>query len=563
MPDVLVVGAGPTGLTAAAEAVRHGLSVRIVDVNDHRSIHSKALVLHSRSLEVFTDMGFVEQVLESGREFRALNVYAGDKALTRIDFRAIDWQDAIYPFWLSIPQSDTERLLEKHLADLGVQVERRTRLTALTQQGDRIQATLTRVGDAGEVVSEEVAEVPWLIGCDGAGSSTRKLCHIPYEGTEEEDLFILGDVQLEWAQAVDEGFNFMSADGILLVVPLPQPKSYRIIAHMPDLAVGQAPEITLELLQSLMDRRTSTSARLHDLAWSSSFSVKNLMAANHRLGRVFLAGDAAHIHSPVGGQGLNTGIQDAYNLIWKLALVHAGTGSEKLLDSYEVERHEVAEATIKKVSFATRVVTLKHPISRTLRNQLAAMLINTDAVQKRFGRDVGMLDISYRSSSVVKEDGARPSRSRQVRKVIGGGGANFDEGPRSGDRTPNVLYLDEKGAPHSLVDVLYGTRHCLLLVAGLSDRRPSPELHQIQELVAQRYPGVIRCFLVTTSAVPESEWEGAIIVNPDGAIHRRFGASEEALYLSRPDHHIGYRSQPVVPALFRDYLEQILFPAAP
>jgi len=543
------------GLTAAAEAVRHGLSVRIVDARENPSIHSKALVLHSRSLEVFTDMGFVNHVLQSGQEFRALNIYAKGKALTRINFSSIDWQDAIYPFWLSIPQSETERCLEEHLARLGVQVERRTQLTDLTQQDDRLQATLTRVDDTGEIVSEEVVDVPWLIGCDGARSTTRKLCRIPYEGTTADEVFILGDVQLEWEKPEDEGQNFISHDGILMVVPLPQPKCYRIIAHMPDLFVGQEPEITLELLQSLMDQRTGMRIHLHDLVWSSSFTVKHLVAANHRQGRIFLAGDAAHIHSPVGGQGLNTGIQDAYNLMWKLALVHQGKGTEKLLDSYEVERHEVAEATIKKVSLATKVVTLKNPISQTLRNQLAGILANTDVVHNRLGREVGMLNISYSSSSVVAEDIVQPKRSQQMRKVVGG-----SKGPSSGDRTPNVLFLDEKGAPHSLVDYLYGIQHTLLLFAGLNDRGPSQTLHQLQALVMQRYPGVIRCYLVTTTAAHKSEWEGAVIVNKDGAIHRRYGATDEALYLSRPDHHIGYRSQPVIPDLFFNYLEQILVP---
>ena len=563
MTDLLIIGAGPTGLTAAAEAVRHGLSVRIVDANERRSTHSKALVLHSRSLEVFTDMGFADHVLQSGQEFRALNIYAEGKQLTRIDFRTIEWQDAIYPFWLSIPQSETERLLEEHLARLGVQVERLIRLTDLTQLDDRVQATLTSINNSGEMIQEEVVTVPWLIGCDGARSTTRKLCKIAFEGTAEDEVFILGDVQIDWGEPEDEGQNFMSSDGILLVVPLPQPRQYRVIAHMPEHAEGEAPEITLAILQSLMDQRTGMKSDLHDLAWSSSFSVKHLVAASHRQGRVFLAGDAAHIHSPVGGQGLNTGIQDAYNLLWKLALVHQGHGDEQLLDSYAVERHEVAEATIKKVSFATNLVTMKNPISRTLRNQLAAILVNTDVVQNRLGRDVGMLDISYRNSSIVQEeigskDSTHPVRVPQVFNRIGG--TDFDKGPSSGDRAPNVLFLDEKGVPHSLVDYLYGTQHTLLLFAGLSDQRPSSTLQQIQALVAQRYPNSIRCYLVATSLLPASIWEGPVIVNADGNLHRRYGATKEALYLSRPDHHIGYRSQPVEPDLFMHYLEQILLP---
>ncbi|MFT5193020.1 MAG: NADPH-dependent dioxygenase [Cellvibrionaceae bacterium] len=559
MTDLLIVGAGPTGLTAAAEAVRHGLSVRIIDANQHSSIHSKALVIHSRTLEVFTDMGFVDTVLERGQEFRALNIYADGKALSRIDFRAISWQDAIYPFWLSLPQSETERLLEEHLGRLGVQVERQTRLTALAQEGDQVHATLTHINDDGETVSEEVISVPWLVGCDGARSATRKLSGIPFEGTAEDELFILGDVDLEWDQPEDEGQNFMSADGILLVVPLPEPKRYRIIAHMPALSVNQEPEITSSLLQSLLDQRTGMQSQVKEMTWSSSFSIKHLVAAKHRQGRVFLAGDAAHIHSPVGGQGLNTGIQDAYNLMWKLALVHHGNGSEKLLDSYQTERHEVAEATIKKVSFATHVVTLKNPISRTLRNQLASILVNTDAVRNRMGRDVGMLDISYTHSEVVKEDAIQLNRAQKMLQAVHNSEGHFENGPASGERTPNVLYMDEKGKPHSLVDSLYGTQHTLLLFAGLSDKRPSETLSEINSLIAQRYPAV-RTVLVTTTAVGSTDWSGDTLVNKGGAIHRRFGATEEAVYLIRPDNHIGYRSQPVTVDLVQAYLEQVFVP---
>ena len=556
MTDVLIVGAGPTGLTAAAEAVRHGLSVRIIDANESRSVHSKALVLHSRSLEIFTDMGFADKVLESGQEFRALNIYADGKALSSINFRTIDWQDAIYPFWLSLPQSETERCLEKHLAHLGVSVERQTKLSELAQFDDHIQASLSHTNETDEDQSKEPVEAKWLIGCDGARSTTRKLCNIPFKGSTEDDVFILGDVNIDWEHPEDEGYNFMAPEGVLLVVPLPEPKCYRIIAHMPNLGPEQKPDINLELLQTLMNQRTKQAAKVYDLAWSSSFSVKHLVADHHRQGRVFLAGDAAHIHSPVGGQGLNTGIQDAYNLIWKLALAQQGRGTDELLNSYEVERHAVAEATIKNVSFATKIVTLKNPLSKALRNQLSSILVNTDAVQNRFGRNVGMLDIRYETSSVVQEDNPQTKPVQRVRNAIGDN-LHFNKGPKSGERCPNVLFLGESGGPHSLIDYLYGTQHTLLLFTGLSDKYPSQKLKQIHTQVKQNFPEIIKCYLVSTAKIDTSVWEGEVIVNKDAALHKRFGASEETLYLCRPDHHLGYRSQPVDVGLFFEYLKQV------
>ncbi len=556
MTDVLVIGAGPTGLTAAAEAVRHGLTVRIVDANARRSIHSKALVLHSRSLEIFTDMGFVDQVLESGQEFRALNVYSEGKPLSRINFRTIDWQDAIYPFWLSLPQSETERCLEEHLARQGVTVERLTKLTDLKQDDDHVQATLSHYSETAELVSEETIEAAWLIGCDGSRSATRKLSDIPFTGTADDSVFILGDVAIDWDKAEDEGYSFMASEGILLVVPLPEPKRYRIIAHMPKLSEEENIEINLDSLQALMDERTGMISSVSDLVWSSSFSVKHLVAEHHRKGRVFLAGDAAHIHSPVGGQGLNTGIQDAYNLMWKLALVQQGSGTEELLNSYELERHEVAEATIKQVSLATKLVTLKNPVSKTLRNHLAAIVINTDVVQKRFGRDVGMLDINYRASTVIKEEGPKVNPVERVRNAIGDTGS-FHSGPNSGERCPNVLFLDEKGNAHSLINYLYGTQHTLLLFAGVNETKPSETLQNILAILEQNYAQSIRSYLVTSVITATSVWQGKTIVTKDAALHRRFGATNEALYLVRPDNHIAYRSQPVNEKAFFSYLGHV------
>eukprot|EP00957_Ditylum_brightwellii_P064282 4878308-Ditylum_brightwellii.AAC.1 len=232
-------------------------------------------------------------------------------------------------------------------------------------------------------------------------------------------------------------------------------------------------------------------------------------------------------------------------LMWKLALVHQGKGTDALLNSYEQERHEVAKETIRKVSKATKVVTLTNPISRALRNQLASILINFDVVQQQLGRAVGMLDISYQNSPAVREDMANRKST----------------GPNKGDRATNVLFQDEKGQPHSLVNYFRGTEHVLFLFMGLCDAKPSPELKQIQDRISKDYAGLIRSYLVAGTPVASSDWSGPVIVSIDGAIHRRYGADKEgALYLIRPDHHIAFRSQPVDVGLFFDYLSGHLVP---
>ncbi len=555
MLDLLIIGAGPTGLTAAAEAARHGLSVRIIDANTHASQHSKALVLHSRSLEVFAAMGLADRLIQHGQEFRALNIYANRKSVARIDFRALDWQDALYPFWLSLPQSETERLLEAHTNALGIMVERQTRLVALEQSADRVRATVERTNASGAVIGHELIEASWLVGCDGARSTTRKLCAIPFEGDAEDALFILGDVQIDWDMAAHEGHTFMADAGILLVVPMPQPGFYRLIAHMPALPSGTEPKITLALLQALMDERTGMATRLHDLRWHSSFSVKHLVADQHRLGRVFLAGDAAHIHSPVGGQGLNTGIQDAYNLIWKLALVHHGKGSPALLDSYAHERHAIAESTIKQVRFATRIVTLKNPLSRRLRNQLGSFLLKTGLIHHRMGRGVGMLDLCYQPSAVIHEELQPGRHTRQLRTGL----AKRSNAPQAGMRAPNVSFRQSDATTHTLLPYLYGTSHILLLFQGQQSKQPSETLRQIQALVQQQYSDRITCYLITPNTHIQGMWPGQVIIDDQAAsLHRHYSGGIEALYLIRPDQYIGYRSQPVRLESFSEYLHQTL-----
>ena len=273
-PDVLIVGAGPAGLTVAAEALRHGLSVRVIDGNESRSIHSKALVVHSRSLEVFQDMGLVSCVLESGRKFDALNIYTSRKRLARIVFEELDWQDALYPYWLSIPQSETERCLEEHLQELGGRVERNTELIDIEQFSDFARVTLKHRDE-----SIETLDVPWVVGCDGAHSRTRRLLGLALNGRADDEVFILGDVRVDWDMPSGEGSNILSPDGILLIVPMPEPRHYRLIAHMPGLTVPDQPEITLECLQSLVNRRTSIPMRLSDLTWSSAFSSKHFVVS--------------------------------------------------------------------------------------------------------------------------------------------------------------------------------------------------------------------------------------------------------------------------------------------
>lgn len=557
-PDVLIIGAGPAGLTAAAEAIRHGLSVRIIDQNESRSIYSKALVVHSRSLEIFQDMGFAANVINSGRKFHALNFYTANKTLARIVFEDLDWGDAVFPYWLSIPQSETERCLEDHLNELGGHVERDTELVYLEQFSDHVRVTLEHAQDTVETV-----DVPWVVGCDGARSLTRKLIGLELIGKADDDVFILGDVKVEWNIPDNEGSNFLSPDGIVLIVPMPGAHRYRIICHMPGLALNDRPEVTLELLQNIVDHRIAFPIELSDLTWSSIFSSKHFVVSQHRQGRVFMAGDAAHLHSPVGGQGLNSGVQDAYNLIWKLALVQLGQALPRLLDSYTMERHKTAESLIAKVGMATKIVTLKNPWMQKLRNHLAGFFLNTDMIRNRMGRGVAMLDIAYKDSPVVAPELESNSGAGQIwdrlKNLFDGNGHSFGQGPSAGTRAPNVMLPpDHAGLPSSLFDLYQGTRYTLMIFAGIKDSADREDLIRMGTTIQAQYRAPIQFYIVDVEPPSHLLDQPHILRDADKSIHRAYASSRPSWYLIRPDKYIAYRSQTIDPDLLTAYLDRTL-----
>ncbi|EST18462.1 FAD-dependent monooxygenase [Streptomyces roseochromogenus] len=396
--DVLVIGAGPTGLTAACEALRHGLSVRIVDRKPGRSTFSKALVVHARTLEIFETMGVAEQILTEGARFTALNVYTRRRRPVRVDLLGLPWGDTAYPFWLSIPQYATERVLESHLNQRGGRIEWGVELDEIHSNGNHVTVTLQH-----GTWRREVTRARWLIGCDGGRSRVRAAAGLRLERSDAGANFVLADVKTTADLVEDEGHVFLAPEGMLLIVPMPEPRRWRIIAHAPQAGQDTSLPVGKAFLDDLIRRRSGITFGSHDVTWTSQFQLSHGLADHYRRGRVFLAGDAAHIHSPVGGQGLNTGVQDAHNLLWKLAAArHMQPGlADSLLDSYEAERRPVAHSMVRQTARATSALTTRTPALRHLLATLAPHLLTRPATQARLGRGVGMLDIGYPNSPLA------------------------------------------------------------------------------------------------------------------------------------------------------------------
>ncbi|MBL9008745.1 MAG: FAD-dependent monooxygenase [Myxococcales bacterium] len=569
--DVLIIGAGPTGLALACELLRHGLSCRILDAVENPTTFSKAQILHTRTLEVLEQMGLVEDFLKKGRALHLLSMYTPD--LRRIFHFTVGEFDSAYPYMLSLPQHDTEQILIDHLAKHGVIVERPFHVERLQQEDGSVLVFGTR----GPQQTPAQVRAAWAVGCDGANSVVRHELNIPWQGSTYRQRVLQADVKLEWPlyHAEDEVFGFVSEHGSLGVFPLPAEGRYRLVA----LDAGLSP--TPENFQYLLNTRGPKEARITDAAWLHEYTIHCRLATAFRQGRVFLAGDAAHTLSPSTAQGMNLGIQDAFNLAWKLALVHKHIGRDILLDSYEAERSPVAAELMKTSDLATRglndLFTLHGSLAQSMRNSLLQLVSEFGLVRRSISRNLSMLDLGYPNSPIVDQHHAsRLTRARGASaEALSAGpkgtGANiglrqwldFGHGPSPGQRAFDGRALDvTSNQKRSLYSLLHSGQHLLLLFAGTVETEDGyRRLVAIGKHLRERHPSAISVYLVEATLHSETpadpSWDGPTLLDEDGWLHQTYGARAECLYLIRPDGHVAFRSQPADPIKLDEFLARV------
>ncbi|WP_149262882.1 FAD-dependent oxidoreductase [Actinomadura sp. K4S16] len=374
--DVLVIGAGPVGLSLAASLRQKGVDAVLLDKAAEGANTSRAAVVHARTLEALRELKVTDELVERGIIVPRFTVRERDRVLLTVEFGDLPTE---FPYTLLVPQNVTEEILLARLQQEGGLVTRPFEVTGLEQDGEGVTATLA----GGEQI-----RAAYAVGTDGMHSIVREHAGIAFEGDAYPQSFVLADVHLDWAGGSEEVMLFFSAEGVTVVAPLPGGR-HRIVA-----TVDEAPPApTAADVQTLLDARGPKQhpARVKDVVWSSRFRVHHRLAAHYRAGRVFLAGDSAHVHSPAGGQGMNTGIQDALNLAGKLAAVLGDGAPDSVLDEYEAERRPVAEQVVAFTDRMTHVATVGSPVLRGMRNTLLRTLDWIPAVHRAMAMNLSEL----------------------------------------------------------------------------------------------------------------------------------------------------------------------------
>ena len=447
--QVLVVGAGPTGLVLAAQLLARGIDTRIVDQGDGPAKESRAVSVHARTLELLDTMGLAEAFIEHGHRGRRYRMYVGNRSLLNLDMTR---NGSRYGFTLNLAQSQTERLLRARVHELGGTIEQRSELAGLCQRGDGVDATLRDAEGR-----ETQIHAGYVVGCDGAHSRVRHELGMAFAGQPYAGDFLLADVALEGVGSEDASHLFFRPDGrILVCLPMGRHR-WRVVMPNAGERGGRPP--TFEEIQEQVGQRAPWPITVSDPGWLACFRCHLRSATAYRRGRVLLAGDAAHIHTPAGGQGMNTGMMDAANLAWKLALVAGGHAVGSLLDTYETER---LPAGVNTLGFTNKIFqwsTMRHPVKRAVRDALVPAATALPAVQRRAARRLSQVSVSYPASPLVQANSGRRD-------------------PKPGHRFPDVEVRTETGATR-LYRVLGGGRHVLLVSsadarAALHSTGPGP-----------------------------------------------------------------------------------------
>jgi 3-(3-hydroxy-phenyl)propionate hydroxylase len=552
--DVLILGAGPVGLTLANELTRFGAKPRIMDKGASIREVSKAMILHTRTQEVLDRVGIARQVVEQSEPLREVVVHAYGKHIGSWDLDHLD-SPQMHP--VIIGQNRTQHLLLDHLIEHGVAVEWNREAVSFEQDGEVTTTVVHTTDSVSTGVMEHRIRSRYVVGCEGSNSVVRKGCHFTFEGDRYAgEQFIQADCRIRWALPKGRSYLFLTSDGYIMVIEFPH-DVVRVFISLPDSkpidqkesasasqlgaveATNEQP--TLEEIRHHLVRLSGYDCELSEATWLARYRTSHRYTNRFSKGRAFICGDAAHVHVPIGGQGMNTGIQDAFNLGWKLAGVVRGTLNPSVLETYHDERHPVAESLIRGTNFA--YTGLLHPsqIKQYAARVFGPFLIGNEKVQGFMRNTLEELKVFYPSSPLNLD--------------LGGA-----RGPKPGERVLDVVLV--KAADYSttsLVEVTRGVSWTLLLFSGIEAGASIADALALAKAVGERYTDWVIPHVVLAGTKPGSAVPGAtsILLDALHLAHERYGIAGRTFYLLRPDTYVAARGPLEQQQALFDYLNTL------
>jgi 2-polyprenyl-6-methoxyphenol hydroxylase-like FAD-dependent oxidoreductase len=508
--DVIIIGAGPTGLSLACQLTRYGVDFVIIDKKEEVTPYSKALGVHARTLEIYEQMELAEKAVTQGTIAGKARILEGGEIKGEVDLSSVGKDLSQYPFMLVLEQSKNERLLYDYLSEHNKEVLWQTELEKISQDESGVTAQI--ITAKGEV---QTVEAKYLVGCDGAKSPVRHLLDLKFEGSTFERIFYVADAQVDWKFLHDALHVCLAKHSVVAFFPMPGENRYRIVGAFPEEFSKDEGDVLYEEIEERIKSEANLELDISHVNWFSTYKVHTRHVKNFRKGRCFLAGDSAHVHTPAGGQGMNTGIQDGYNLAWKLAFVLQDKANEKILETYNAERLENAENLLKTTdrmfNFLAGDLWFTNLIRDYLFPRLIGTALNIESVRKEFFKRISQIGINYR------------------KHVLSDHTDDADFNVKAGDRLPYFM-LD--GA--SIFDNLRKPKfHLLIFSDGESD------FHQIRN--------ELKSATMDFHIVP---------IYPQ--VTKTFGAEKPFMILLRPDNYIAFVSAEISLTNVKTYFQKIM-----
>lgn len=523
--DVLIVGAGPAGLMAACKLARCGVSCRVIEKALHRSLLSRAIIVQPRTLEILTLLGLERAFAQRGFISQGINLGFNNAQALVVDMYHID---ARFPYLLYISQSETEEILENHLKAQGITVERGVTWQSCTLDGTSVTSQVL-LANAQDTIS---LRARYVIACDGSHSTVRTHVGIPFAGRNLPTTAFLCDANVESGFAKGHLFNYGSPRGLGIIIPLREYVRFVAIDYAKQ-GQDHTEELTLEDMQDSLDALLPYKVVLKEPHWLARFGVAERQATHYRAGRVFLAGDAAHVHSQAGGQGMNLGLQDAYNLAWKLGLVIKALAPDALLETYQEERHEIGTQVERFTGILLRSFLLRNSWLKTMRNVAAQSLVPLPAIQRRLGEMISGVGANYRFSQL-----SRQHRDPHL----------LTKALQAGDRVPDVELSSADEPELWLYEQLRTVSAYTLLVfvstLQLYQEHGTSQIAHLFQTVREHYGAIIQPSLVIDEGVLEDLPVGIpVFVDQKHHLRDKLGVQHQSVLLIRPDAYMAFHTQ--------------------